>query len=458
MNTMYSAKLLMVLMCWTVAASAGANIDAAAVHAHMLFLASDALNGRGSGTRDEWITATYIAAQLDRLGLKPLGDNGGFVQDVEMQRTEVMGKPDVHLGSLDFQHGDEVLLLKLPNGNAAGPLYRYVRGKAVPDGAAVLLPADAEADVLHQLKAAAIILRPETDDFHSHWETLAKRPIVVGATRIVSPGAAGTTATGAAGPAVLMLSERAYSAAVATRDGAAVSIQATTHEVTAHTWNAVGELPGHDARWQDQVLLLTAHLDHLGAVDSGIDKIYNGADDDASGSIAVLTLADALAHGAPLKRSVVFAWFGSEEAGGYGARYFVDKPVIPLASIVANLEFEMIGRPDPLVPGHTLWLTGWDRTTLGPELARHGARLVADPHPAQNFFERSDNITLARRGVVAQTVSSFGLHTDYHQPSDDIGHIDFRHMTESIQSLLAPIRWLADGNFRPEWSSNGRPQ
>jgi hypothetical protein len=68
------------------------------------------------------------------------------------------------------------------------------------------------------------------------------------------------------------------------------------------------------------------------------------------------------------------------------------------------------------IAAHTLWLTGWERTNLGPQLASHGARLVADPHPAENFFMRSDNITLARRGVVAQTVSSFGLHADYHQP------------------------------------------
>jgi aminopeptidase-like protein len=83
---------------------------------------------------------------------------------------------------------------------------------------------------------------------------------------------------------------------------------------------------------------------------------------------------------------------------------------------------------------------------------------VADPHPEQNFFQRSDNITLARLGVVAQTVSSFGLHADYHQPSDELSRIDFKYMTESIQSMLAPIRWLADGVFKPEWLGNGRPQ
>ncbi len=84
----------------------------------------------------------------------------------------------------------------------------------------------------------------------------------------------------------------------------------------------------------------------------------------------------------------------------------------------------MIGRADKAVAAHTLWLTGYERSNLGPELARRGARIVADPHPDQNFFERSDNIMLARQGVVAQTVSSYGMHTDYHQPSDDLAHLD----------------------------------
>ena len=117
----------------------------------------------------------------------------------------------------------------------------------------------------------------------------------------------------------------------------------------------------------------------------------------------------------------------------------------------------MIGRPDPALAPHTLWLTGWERSNLGPVLAVHGARLVGDPHPRENFFMRSDNITLARRGVVAQTVSSFGLHPQYHQPDDDIAHIDLEHMTQSIRSLFRPVRWLANSDFVPQWRPGGKP-
>lgn len=227
-------------------------------------------------------------------------------------------------------------------------------------------------------------------------------------------------------------------------------------EVT--TTNVLGILPGRDPLLTKQTVLLSAHLDHLGiGREVNGDRIYNGADDDASGVTAVLELAQSLMTGPRPKRTVVFALFGSEEIGGQGARYFQEHPPVPFESLVANLEFEMIGRPDAAVPRDTLWLTGYERSNLGPALSVFGARLVADPHPEQHFFQRSDNIVLARKGIIAHTVSSFGLHPDYHQPSDDLAHIDFGHMTDAIKSMVGPIKWLVNSNFKPEWNNGGRP-
>jgi Zn-dependent M28 family amino/carboxypeptidase len=154
---------------------------------------------------------------------------------------------------------------------------------------------------------------------------------------------------------------------------------------------------------------------------------------------------------------VIFAWFGSEEMGGLGSSYFRQHPPVPLKDIAAYLEFEMIGRADPAVREGELWLTGWERSDLGPALAAHGAHLVPDPHPDQQFFSRSDNYVFAKQGVVAQTVSSYGLHRDYHQPSDDVGHIDFQHMDEAIGSMLRPVLWLVNSNFVPHWKEGGKP-
>jgi aminopeptidase YwaD len=431
-------------------------IPESTVRAHMEFLASDAMNGRGSGTRDEWIAATYIAAQLRRCGLQPIEGNADFVQAVEIARVEAVGAPTLRIDPDTAIGGEQMLVMTLSGADFHGPLQRYRTNLSVRPGAALLMPKDAVPDGAAQLQSAGLVLWHETPARRARWSELKSRTIVIGRPRI-----AGVAASPGAGaplpPSQIMLSDDAYAAISALEEGSIATLSAATRETLGSTWNAVGTLPGGDKREKDDIILISAHLDHLGARDSGADRIYNGADDDASGSTAVLALAEALAKGNPLKRTMVFAWFGSEEAGGYGARYFVEKPVVPLDRIVANLEFEMIGRPDASIAPHTLWLTGWERTTLGPKLAAQGARLVADPHPAERFFTRSDNYALARRGVIAQTVSSYGLHADYHQPSDKLSRIDFGHMTESIQSMLAPIRWLADSEFKPDWMPGGRP-
>ncbi len=256
----------------------------------------------------------------------------------------------------------------------------------------------------------------------------------------------------------MRLSSDAVKALQQLDDGTTIKFEAPSTEEKTFTWNAVGLLRGRDASLRHEAILLSAHLDHLGigAPVHG-DNIYNGADDDASGTTAVLELARALGAQRRPRRTVIFALFGSEESGGLGSTYFRAHPPVPLSEIAANLEFEMIGRADSKVRADTVWLTGWDRSNLGPTLAAHGAKLVPDPHPEENFFARSDNFVLAKKGVVAQTVSSYGLHKDYHQPSDDVAHLDFKHMDAAIGSMIVPVEWLANSNFKPRWNKGGQP-
>jgi hypothetical protein len=317
-------------------------------------------------------------------------------------------------------------------------------------GAAVLVPEGVAAgDVPAN---AAIALLPATEQVLGQWEAASRRPVRL-PTRL-------TGVTPAPRPVVVYLDAASYAAMLGVPGGTTVSfaVEAATGD-PSRTWNAVGRLMGSDPVRAGEVIVLSAHLDHTGAreVEAGADGVYNGADDDASGTIAVMELARALAAGPRPARTIVFALFGSEERGGFGASYFVEKPVVPLDDIVADLQFEMLGRPDELVPPHTLWLTGFERSDLGERLAEGGARLVADPRLDQNFFSRSDNIRFARKGIVAHTVSSFGLHTDYHRPSDEIGTIDFAHMTDAIRSMLEPVRWFANSTFRPSWTPDGCP-
>ena len=123
---------------------------------------------------------------------------------------------------------------------------------------------------------------------------------------------------------------------------------------------------------------------------------------------------------------------------------------------VADLQVEMVGRPDTLVGAGKLWLTGFERSTMGEELSSAGLPVVADPRPEFNFFERSDNIVFALRGIPAHTLSSYGMHSDYHQPSDEVERIDFDHLAWAAELVGRAARVVADGP-RPTWHPGGQP-
>jgi Zn-dependent M28 family amino/carboxypeptidase len=233
----------------------------------------------------------------------------------------------------------------------------------------------------------------------------------------------------------------------------------------------------------DEAIVVTAHYDHIGvasapgagahgvvggtagaaadgaAPDGGApDLVYNGADDDASGVAAVLELAAAMADGPPPARDVVFLLVTGEEVGLIGTSAYVERPVVPLERTVYNLNFEMLGRPDEAAGGAgVLWLTGYERANVGPAWAAAGLAVVADPHPEQHFFERSDNIVFVRRGVVGQSLSSFGLHADYHTVRDEADTLDYAHMQTAVRTALSALRMLADGSVDPAWVEGGAP-
>jgi len=222
--------------------------------------------------------------------------------------------------------------------------------------------------------------------------------------------------------------------------------------------NVVGVLPGTDPTLRDEVVLVTAHYDHLGIgrpVDG--DSIFNGADDDASGVIAVIEMAKALQRGPRPKRTIVFMAITGEEVGGLGTRWYIANPVRPLAKTVVDLNVEMIGHADSLAGGFgKAWLTGYERSTMGDLLADNGIPLVLDPRPTQRFFERSDNAAFARIGIPAHSLSSYNLLSPYHHPKDDAASIDVRHMTQVIRATARALRLLADGPA-PTWHPGGRP-
>ncbi len=222
--------------------------------------------------------------------------------------------------------------------------------------------------------------------------------------------------------------------------------------------NVIGVLPGSDSLLRDQIVVIAAHYDHLGiGKPVNGDSIYNGADDDASGVTAVLEIARALRAGPAPKRTVVFIATTGEEEGTLGMEYYIAHPTFPLSRMVAEMEVEMIGRPDSLAGGTGKgWLTGYDRSTMGALLKAAGIPIIADPYPQMHFFERSDNIVFAKMGIPAHTLSSYNLHNDYHTVVDDVDRIDFLHVTQVIRAGAMAARLLADGPV-PTWNPGGRP-
>jgi len=222
--------------------------------------------------------------------------------------------------------------------------------------------------------------------------------------------------------------------------------------------NVVGLLRGSDPVLRDEYVLVTAHYDHVGIgrpVDG--DSIYNGADDNASGTAALIRIAETLAssESAPA-RSVVFAAMTGEELGLLGTRWYVSDPSVPLERTVANLNIEMIARPDSAVGFGRAWLTGFERTTMGEMLATAGLPIDPDPRPERNYYRRSDNIAFARLGIPAHTLSSFGQHADYHTPDDESELADPEHVEALLGLATEAVRMLADGDA-PEWNQGGRP-
>ncbi|MCC7011471.1 MAG: M20/M25/M40 family metallo-hydrolase [Planctomycetes bacterium] len=450
--------------------STPAAIDPAITRADLqrtlAFLASDELQGRSTGTPEALRAAEFLAQGLARAGIAPGGDDGTYLQRVPMSQVTFKGVPK--LVAWDASGAQSELVCGVDFEWSGGvPTKKRLRARAVTKDDEMMKFTDDEV---------ALFLDGSMSD-RRRWLGDGRG---AGFGLIIAPGndAAGkepstkpprssrNSTDKSALPPGSIRAHGSFLAALRAGNVKALRVECDVEVLDLPAANVIGVLRGagtpDEPTLAEQAIAFSAHYDHIGhrepSSDPSVDSIMNGADDDASGCAAVLELAEAFGSGPKPARTLIFFFATGEEIGLVGTKWYIEHPLVPIEKTVCDLNFEMIGRPDELAGGAgKLWLTGYERSNLGPEFVARGVPVVADPRPDQNFFGRSDNYALALRGVVAQTLSSFNLHKDYHGVDDELERIDFAHMESALRAAWPAIQALGQGTLDPAWNPGGDP-
>jgi hypothetical protein len=509
-----------------------AAVDAvrpAALEAHVRFLADDLLEGRGTGTRGHEIAAHYVADQFASLGFEPAGDAGTFFQSVPLKQAESVPGASV----LELRRGGRVVPL-LPGTDfiiwpnllresadvsapvvyvgfgVSAPEFHHddyagidLKGKiaAIAAGAPASLPSDAHAyysslqlkkelAAAHGAVAALFFATPE-EEKRLPFARVAERagvPVMAWVNEAGAPEGvpAGLVATAVLSPsgakALFEGAPRSLDALFdAARAGESASmplplevrLAGSSRLATLHSPNVIGVLRGSDPDLSKEYVVLSAHLDHLGlGPPKNGDAIYNGAYDNASGSAALLEIAQALTR-LPRRprRSILFAAVTGEEKGLLGADYFAHHPTVAIGSVVANLNMDMFLT---LYPLRDIVAFGGEHSSLGGVVgemaARVGLEVAPDPFPEEVIFIRSDHFPFVKKGIPALMLSPglksadpganggellrSWISTRYHSPQDDMSQpMNFGESARIARLYLLIAHRVAETPQRPTWNA-----
>jgi hypothetical protein len=426
------------------------------------YLASDELRGRGSGTADELTAATQIGGTFQKLGLET-PEGGKYIIPITLERSGFTKPPQLkfNAGGSDvvWTHGKEMIVRRIDRPHESGKLL-HADAKTDPAkvtaGSIVALDLPSSLDMrqieqlLHSFERGkpAVLIIPARPQFAKYWDQFASRPVM---TSNIFPGPAAEP-----DPCIVIVKPEAMTGLLKAPEGTEVTLGGTVKPDPLHTRNVVGILRGSDPKLKSQFVIFSAHMDHLGVRGTTGDTIYNGADDDASGTATVLELARILTKGERPRRSIMFVTFGSEELGLLGSHSLAANPPVPLKDIVAAVEFEQTGLPQENMDGH-FWMTGSQLSDLRTELEKHGSTIGDDPYPGNPFFRQSDNYSLAAKGVVAHTVSGAAEFPDYHKPGDEANKLNYHFMAKSLQQALPGFEWLVNTDTRPSYLPGKNP-
>ncbi|MEQ1921688.1 MAG: M28 family peptidase [Pyrinomonadaceae bacterium] len=486
---------------------------------YLTFIASDELEGRDTPSRGLDIAAMYIAQHLASWGIKPAGDSDSYFQKVPLNLEKVVARDTrMELGGQSYEYGKDFLTSitssSINNAQVVFAGYGWVikskninayQGIDVKDKIVVVVNSLPKGITFNDLKGApggdwmspafyaqtngakAVINVPTFGNLinweSSRWNQSDKGSVSFGnqptliniPTITLSPRMLST----------LFYGEKATATAIFNKTQTLdehtpfdlkpekrISVNVAVKKETIYTQNVVGILEGSDPVLKNEYVAIGAHYDHVGMnpFAPGPDKIWNGADDDGSGTVSVLNIAEAFAKGKERpKRSILFIWHAGEEKGLWGSEYFTNNPTVPITSVITQLNVDMIGRyqnpGDENHPQNKRLPKPHEVFTIGSKMMSTELGEISDSvnkaflnlnfnqeydgptHPDQ-FFYRSDHFNYARKGVPIIFYMD-GDHADYHQVSDSIEKINFEQMEKVARTIMATGWTLANAAKRP---------
>ncbi|HEU4996525.1 MAG TPA: M28 family peptidase [Gemmatimonadaceae bacterium] len=460
----------------------------------LFLLAGDSMRGREAGEVDEMRASMWVAETMRRIGVRPFGEDSSWFQWWKMRRTRIAtAQSGVRIGShalalwKDIVPTNNVALDsvaaavlvgdgsdttidvrgKVAIANLAAPSpasirtttntyqYNYTRaalaaqgGRLVRRGAvAVIMMADSIAETA--MGAIAEVQARGTYDVVGGVARFTRNPVV-------AAGAAGPQVR----PAPVFLARRSSTADVAA--GQPIEIRVRTETFETPSVNVIGIVRGTDPTLRNEYVLFSSHQDHDGErYEVAGDRIWNGADDNGSTSVALLAIARAWVK-QPGKRSALFVFHGAEERGLLGSRYHVAHPVVPLEKIAAVLNGDMIGRNHPdtaaLLGSQPPHRNSLELVSIALSANRATSKFVVDstwdrPSHAEGWYFRSDHVPYAERNVPALFFTTL-LHSDYHTPRDEPNRIDYAKLAR-VTRWMYVTGWIVANAPKPPALDSG---
>ena len=468
---------------------AAAGIRPARIRQHITFLASDELAGRDTPSPGLEAAASYLVEALEEAGLEPAGEGGTFIQRFPYTRTAMV----TAARQINYRSAGSTRELQYARD------YYVIPGQRMAENAEVVFggPAGRPSTGVAQLASGKVVLFTTVgnpvigtgEELLSAFQAAAQGRaaavvLLLDGTQVpdsILNMASGLQGAGLATPIPIVgLSSEAGAILFAeagldlpalrespTRNaiplaGITMNVSAP-FEVSEHTPpNVVGMVRGSDPELRNEYIVYTAHFDHvgIGIADATGDSIYNGADDDASGTAVLLETAAAFAAlDVPPARSVIFLAVSGEEKGLLGSKHFSENPTVPIERIIMNINLDMVGRnhhPDTVIG------IGRQYTNLGPltdrVLREHpdlGLTVIDDPRPEKQGFFRSDHLHFVNKDIPAIFFTTGDDHSEYHKPSDEFDLINMEKTARAGRMVFHLGALIAGGTVDPEWTEEG---